>query len=83
MNTVIYYMGNEADDILSSLGLLDDEKKIYNAVKVKLEGHFVKSRNIIYGHAKFNQKRTKASTHSSPCYIVYLSIVVAKASKTR
>ena len=34
--------GNEADNILSSLGLSDDDKKSYNTVKAKVKGHFVK-----------------------------------------
>ena len=35
-------MGDEADNIWSTLGLLDDDKKSYNTVKTKLEGHCVK-----------------------------------------
>lgn len=42
VNTLVYCMGDEADDILSSLGLSDDEKKSYDTVKAKLEGHFVR-----------------------------------------
>ena len=57
VNTLMYCMGDEADDILSSLGLSDNDKKSYDAVKTKLEGHFVKRRNIIYERAKFNQRR--------------------------
>ena len=48
MNTLMYCMGDEADDILSSLGLSDDDKKSYDAVKTKLEGHFVQRKNTIY-----------------------------------
>ena len=50
-------MGDEADDILSLLGLSDDEKKSYDTVKAKLEGHFVRRRNLIYERARFNQRR--------------------------
>ena len=57
VNTLMYCMGDEADDILSSLGLSDDDKKSYNTIKTKLEGHFVKHRNIIYECAKFNQRQ--------------------------
>ena len=57
VNTLMYCMGDEADDILSSLGLSDDDKKSYDTVKTKLEGHFVKRRNIIYERVKFNQRR--------------------------
>ena len=50
-------MGDEADDILSSLGLFDDDKKSYDTVKAKLEGHFVKRKNVIYERARFNLRR--------------------------
>ena len=56
VNTLVYCMGDEADDILSSLGLSDD-KKSYETVKTKLEGHFVKRKNVIYERAKFNQRK--------------------------
>ena len=51
MNTLMYCMGDEADDILSSLGLLDNNKFI----KTKPKGHFVQQKNIIYEHARYNQ----------------------------
>ena len=56
VNTLVYCMGDEADDILSSLGLSDDDKKSYITVKAKLEGHFVKSKNLIYERVRFNQR---------------------------
>ena len=49
-------MDNSADDILSSFGLTDDEKKNYNMVVEKFEQHSVK-RNIIFEHARFNQHK--------------------------
>ena len=54
VNTLVYCMGDEADDILSSLGLSNDDKKSYDTVKTKLEGHFVKRKNVIYECARFN-----------------------------
>ena len=54
VNTQVYCMGDEADDILSSLGLSEDEKKDYGTVNTKLEGHYVKRKNPIYERAKFN-----------------------------
>ena len=57
VNALIYYMGDQADDILLSFGLSDEDKKKYNTVKGKFEGHFVIRRNTIYERAKFNQRR--------------------------
>ena len=56
VNTLVYCMGDETDDILSSLGLSEDDKKSYDTVKTKLNGHFVKRKNLIYERARFNQR---------------------------
>ena len=57
VNTLVYAMGDEADDILCSMGLSDEEKKNYETVKAKFEAHFIKRRNPIFEQAKFNQCR--------------------------
>ena len=59
VNTLVYCMGDAADDILCSLRLSEDDKKVYETVKSKLEQHFVKRRNIIFERAKFNGRRQK------------------------
>ena len=56
VNTLIYTMGKSADDILSSMGLSDEEKSNYDAVKGKFTAHFVKGINVIYERAKFNRR---------------------------
>ena len=46
VNTLIYSMGDEADDILRSFSLSEAEKKVYDItcmVKEKFENHFVKN----------------------------------------
>ena len=57
VNTLVYTMGDAADDILSSFGLTDDEKKNYDTVVEKLDRHFVKKRNVIFERARFNQRK--------------------------
>ena len=47
VNTLIYSMGDQADDILCSLGLSAEDSKKYAIVKGKFESHFVKKRNVI------------------------------------
>ena len=54
VNTLIYSMGEEADDILVSFGLTTEEAKQYSVVKGKFEAHFVVKRNVIFERAKFN-----------------------------
>lgn len=41
MNTLIYLMGEEADDIVMSFGLTTEKARQYNVVKGKFEAHFV------------------------------------------
>ena len=59
VNTLIYAMGDDADDILRSFRLSVADNNNYDTVKVKakFEAHFVKKRNVIYERAKFNLRR--------------------------
>ena len=66
VNTLIYAMGDEADDILCGLGLSAEDKKKFDTVRDKFEAHFVKRRNTIFERAKFNQrKQEKAESADS------------------
>jgi hypothetical protein len=56
INTLIYLMGDQADDILLSFTLTDEEKKKYDSVLEKVERHFIIRRNTIYERAKFNSR---------------------------
>ena len=56
VNALIYTMGDAADDILSSLGLSEEDKEKYKVVKDKFQAHFVKNINVIYERAKFNRR---------------------------
>ena len=57
VNTLIYCMGDEADDILRSFKLSEEDSKKYSTVKAKFEDHFVKRRNVIFERAKFNNRK--------------------------
>ena len=54
VNTLIYTMRVDADDIIQSLGISDEEQKHYNTVREKLENYFIIKRNVIFERAKFN-----------------------------
>lgn len=65
-------MGDEAEDIVTSLRMTEAAASMYNTVKEKLEGHFVVRRNVIFERAKFNQKQqeqgeTVLSLNSTAC----------------
>jgi hypothetical protein len=53
VNTLIYFMGDSADDILLSFGLSVENAKKYSEVLQKFENFFVARRNVIYHRAKF------------------------------
>ena len=49
-------MGDEADDILRSFALSEEDKKKYDVVKGKFDVHFDTRKNVIFERAKFNKK---------------------------
>ena len=53
-------MGNEADDILASLKLTDEERASYTTVNGKLDNFFIVKRDVLYEKAKFNIKVQRA-----------------------
>ena len=57
VNTLVYSMGDKADDILQSFNLTEADQKKYSTVKDKFERYFVKRRNTIFEHAKFNKRK--------------------------
>ena len=57
INTLIYAMGDKADNILTSLKLTEAQKRKYDVVRQKLEQCFVKRRNPIFEWAKFSQRK--------------------------
>ena len=56
VNLLIYSMEEEADGILYSFGLSNNNRKKYNTVLNKFEDHFVKWRNLIY-KIKYDMRR--------------------------
>ena len=71
VNTLIYSMGDEADDILRSFKLSDEDKKKYSVVKAKFDAHFITRTNVIYERAKFN-RRTQQDGESVDTFITDL-----------
>ena len=56
ISTLIYAMGEEADNILASFGLSERDSGSFSVVQERFTRHFVKQRNTIYEHAHFNQR---------------------------
>lgn len=60
VNTLLYAMGREAEDVLASLKLSDEQKLDYDCVKNAFEKHFIPRRNIIYERATFNRRKQES-----------------------
>ena len=57
MNTFIYCMGDEADDILRGLPLTEARRKKYSDVHNSFQAHFTGKKNVIYECARFSMRR--------------------------
>ena len=57
VNTLIYCMGREADNILHSFNLTNVQQKESETVKNKFKNYFVVRRNVIFERAKFNMRK--------------------------
>ena len=57
ISTLVYAMGDKADDILHSCNLSEEDQTKYTVVRDALEAHFIKRRNVIYERARFNNRR--------------------------
>ena len=47
-------MGDETDDILQSFSLTEGNRKKYDPMKTKFEGHFIIKHNVTFERGKFN-----------------------------
>lgn len=56
MNTLIYCMGDEADDILRGQDLTNAHRQQYTSVKATFETYFVPRKNMIIERTRFNQR---------------------------
>ena len=57
VNTLLYSMGDEEDDIMRSFQLSEADQKKYKVVKERFDQHFVKKRNVIFERARFNKRK--------------------------
>ena len=57
VNMLIYCIGDEAEDILQSFSLTQEQKKLYDTVKAQFDVHFIPRRNVIFERARFNSRK--------------------------
>ena len=75
MSTLLYCMGEEAEDVLTSAGISDEDRKRYDAVMSKFDGFFKVQKNLIFETARFNQ-RNQGKGKSVEQYITALHHLV-------
>ena len=53
--TLLYTLGEDAEDVLSSTNISQEERKKYAEVMAKVDGFFQIRKNVIYERARFNR----------------------------
>ena len=71
VSTLLYCIGEEAEAVLESTSITDDERKKYDDVLGKFEGYFKVRRNVIFERARFN-RRCQQDGESAEKYITEL-----------
>ena len=71
INTLLYCLGEESDDVLTSTGVTDEERKSYKDVLGKFDSFFKVRRNVIFERALFN-RRYQTEGETAEQYIVAL-----------
>ena len=71
VSTLLYCMGKEAGDVLTSTNITDEERKKYDTVIAKLQDFFKVRCNVIFERARFN-RRNQQEEESVEQYITVL-----------
>ena len=75
VSTLLYCLGEEAEDVLASTKIKDDEMKKYPSVLAKFEQFFQVRKNLIFERAKFN-RRNQRENESTEEYLTVLHTMV-------
>ena len=71
VSTLLYCLGEDAEDVLASTNIADEDRKKYDKVVSAFEVHFKIRRNVIVERARFN-KRNQMEGESAEEYITVL-----------
>ena len=66
VSTLLYCLGDEADDVLTSTNISDADRKKYDSVMGKFDKHFKVRKNVIYERARFNRRDQNCLLYTSP-----------------
>ena len=56
VSTLLYCLREDADNVLTSTNISDENRKKYTEVLAKFNGHFKVHKNVILEHARFNRR---------------------------
>ena len=59
VSTLLYCLGEEADDVHTSTNIKNDDRKKYDVVIAKFNAFFQVRKNVIFERAKFNRRNQK------------------------
>ena len=68
VSTLLYCLGQDADDVLRSTNIAEDKRKDYQEVLAKFDAFFGVRKNVIFQRACFN-RRTQQADESVEQYI--------------
>ncbi len=61
VSTLIYAMGQDAEDIWGSFTISEDEKRMYKSAKQSFQNHFVRRKNPIYKRARYIKRKQQTA----------------------
>ena len=56
VSTLLYCLGEDTEDVLSSTNISTEERALYSTVMAKLDDYFRVRKNVIFEQARFNQR---------------------------
>ena len=71
ISTLLYCLGEDAEDVVATTHISEEDRKKYGKVIEKLDDHFKVQRNVIFERARFN-KRSQLEGESAEEYITTL-----------
>ena len=71
VSTLLYCLGEQAETVLASTNITEEQRKVYDTVIGKFDSFFKVTRNVIFERARFN-RRVQLEGESSEQFIVEL-----------
>jgi len=56
ISTLLYCLGEQAEAVLGSKDITEEERKVYDTVVTQIDGFFQVRRNVVFERARFNQQ---------------------------